>query len=716
MKYFKVILLGFAVCCVLGTPASAKSTKKDKVLIREEVTINFKDLEINDFVKLVSNVLNKNILLQSPIPGKVDFVSTTPVYKNDLPAILQSVLGAKGYSLVDRGSFLEIVHSKNAAKYNLPLVKNLNGDYLQMVTKIVQIKNVNADFIASKIKHLLSSSSSLVTVRDNNSILITDFPENIKTIENIIKKLESSNGVHAYFYKLKNAQVSYIYPSLLSIVKSRFNSKVETQKVSISSDKASNSIIAVASEKNSIILGNIIAKFDVKGALPIKKTVVISLKNTEVKDVLNVVTKILASKRQTNPTSIPTVVSEPNTNSIIITGIKEDIEEVQSIIKELDKEQLQVYVKARIIEVSKEASEKLGAKYGLTAGKANSSGLYTLALGMGGNSISIDPKQFGIKIPELQSGLALGAAIDFLTTHGAANTVAEPSVLCINNKESKIYVGQTESVITSATTKDKTTDLSRNTYNREDIGLTLKIKPRISNDGKVSLEAETKIEDVVPNSRAGMPTTTKREVTTKAIVKNGESVIVGGLIKDKSGTSISRIPILGHIPLLGNLFTHRSDSGDNLNLVIVLTPYIIEQSENLTSLRKKLAELDVLQEKYNKKFMAYLRQKNKRAVDEPLFDKKHKIKYKENKQIKPEPKPTKTQELKSQPITHEQMKPKITPEAKEEVIEVIPPVKTIQPTPKKKIKLIKIKREPKNEYNIQTKEDPYAKLLGRIGR
>lgn len=619
MKFSKSVI----TCMAILMLASLHVQAKNKVVVGEskEVTINFKDLQINDFVKLVSNILDKNILLQAPIPGKVDFVSTKPVYKKDLPAILQSVLGAKGYSLVDRGSFLEVVRSRDAAKYNLPLVRNVGDSYLQMVTKIVPVHGVNVDVIASKIKHLGSASASIVTIKDSNSILITDFPKNIKTIENIIRKIESSDQVRTAFFKLKNAEVGYIYSSLLSIVKSRFDAKVATDKVTIAADKTGNTIIAVGTPKNLKILKIIIDKFDVKGAMPIKQTAVIPLKNTEVKEVLAVITKIIAAKRKTNPAGVPTVVSEPNTNSIVISGVKEDIEEVKSILKELDKEQRQVYVKARIIEISKQASEKIGAKYGLEAGKTNSSGLYTLAMGMGSSALAGSLISDYVKPEELKSGLALGAAIEFLATNGAANTVSEPSVLCINNKESKIYVGQTQSIVTSATTTDNTTDLSRNTYSREDIGLTLKIKPRISNDGKVSLEAETKIEDVLPSSlQSDKPTTTKREVTTKAIVKNGESVIVGGLIQDKSGISTSKVPFLGDIPLMGELFTHHNDSEDNRNLVIVLTPYIIEESEDLTSLRKKLVELDKLQTRFNKEFMQYLRKRGDRAVEKDLHE------------------------------------------------------------------------------------------------
>ncbi len=626
MKFSKSILIGLGAFVLLSLQVDAK----DKVVVsdlQKEVTINFKDLEINDFIKLVSNILNKNILLQAPIPGKVDFVSTTPVYRKDLPAILQSVLGSKGYSLVDRGSFLEVVRSKDAAKFNLPLVKKVGDSYIQMVTKIIPVSNVNVDFMASKIRHLGSASASIVTIKDSNSILITDFPKNIQTIENIIRQIEEGDQKKTAFFKLKNTEVGYIYPSLLSIVKSRFDSRVETERVSISADKASNTIIAVGTNKNLISLSNIINKFDNVDAQPLKSTEVIPLKNTESKDVLKVVTQILKAKKKTSPANQTVVVAEPNTNSIVVSGVQEDIDDVRQMLYELDKEQRQVFVKARIIEVSQDMSEKIGAKYGLQAGKANSNGLYTLAMGMGGPSLAFVPSALGIEMPELKSGLALGASIDFLTTNGAAKVVSEPSILCLNNKESKIYVGQTQSIVTSAKTKDNKADYSTNTYSREDIGLTLKIKPRISNDGKVTLEADTTIEDVVNASseQAGMPTTTKRQVTTRAIVKNGESVIVGGLIRDKSSTAKSKVPLLGDIPVVGEVFKHNYDTGDNINIVIVLTPYIIETSENLTTLRKRLVELDNLQTTFSKEFEERLKNRRlqrKRSISKTREPKK----------------------------------------------------------------------------------------------
>lgn len=148
-----------------------------------------------------------------------------------------------------------------------------------------------------------------------------------------------------------------------------------------------------------------------------------------------------------------------------------------------------------------------------------------------------------------------------------------------------------------------TTDLNKNSYTRQDIGLTLKVKPRLSTDNKVTLAVETKLEDILPDSMAGLPKTTKREVKTTAIVSNGETVIIGGLIKDNAQDSISKVPLLGDIPVLGELFKYTDKGGDKINLVIVLTPYIVEKSSDLSTLRTKLSELDKIQEEYVKAIM-----------------------------------------------------------------------------------------------------------------
>jgi general secretion pathway protein D len=226
---------------------------------------------------------------------------------------------------------------------------------------------------------------------------------------------------------------------------------------------------------------------------------------------------------------------------------------------------------------------------------------------------------------------ALGATLDLLEQNGAAQILSEPSVLCTNNKEAEIYVGQTMSILTQG--QQSTTGVSNivNNYSREDIGLTLKVKPRLSSNNKVTLEVETVLEDIDPSSEqmADRPTTTKRTVKTNAIVNNGEMIILGGLIKNVGGKGESKVPFLGDIPILGDaLFTHHTNVEREQNVVIYLTPYIVRQSDDLQKLKAMLSELDEVQARYNNLFKQALEENTGVTTTEPVSPASNRIKRK----------------------------------------------------------------------------------------
>jgi general secretion pathway protein D len=215
-----------------------------------------------------------------------------------------------------------------------------------------------------------------------------------------------------------------------------------------------------------------------------------------------------------------------------------------------------------------------------------------------------------VGLEALAKFLALGATINIYKTNGAAQILSEPSVLCTNNKPSEIYVGQVRWILISTAAGDNQNDNARNNYSREDIGITLKVKPRLSSNNKVALEVEANIEDVDLGDTASVdrPTTTKRKVTTNAIVSNGQTIILGGLIKSTNGKSIKKVPILGDIPLLGLLFKSTSKDVRKINVVIYLTPYIVRRSSDLIKLKEFLNDLNGVQSQFNEKVRQRLHQ------------------------------------------------------------------------------------------------------------
>ena len=422
------------------------------VFSKEKLDINIKNLDLITFSKLVSKILDKNILIATDLKGKVGFISNKPIYKEDLLKIFSEVLYANGYDIVYNKNFLKII------KYTKKKIVQQNS------LDIVYLQNTEASSI-------------------------------IKVLQNILK-----------------------------------NSKY---KLTISLDTES--------------------------------------------------------------------------NAIVLMGEKNFIDIFKTLIKKLDINKQQVYVKAKIIEISQIKSKEIGLKYGLLAGQSNSSGLLTLAANLGGAAVSIDTSSIGLSIPTLSKGIALGATLNLLNQNGAADIVSEPSLLCINNKQSSIYVGETRSIKVGTTTTSGGN--IQDIYKREDIGLTLTIKPRISSNNTVILDIATKLENIGHSTTNGQPNTLKKDLKTTAIVKDGESIILGGYRKIKKEYTSFKVPILGDIPILGYLFRDKQRVNDKIDLVIIITPYIVPKDKNLTYIRDQLATLNKLEDLYKQKALEKLKPK-----------------------------------------------------------------------------------------------------------
>lgn len=583
------------------------------VLAREKVNISFQKLPIADFIKLTAEITHKNILVNYKINGTVDLITSSAVYDDEVMGILVSVLESKGYTLVENGSVYEIVRSTEAAKHNVKVVtKNAHLQGTLMVTQAIEVKHENVDIVAAKVRYLISKTAKLMTMKETNTLLVTDYPKNIKTIRKVIDDIAHDNEKVVESIVIEHADLKKLNAQLTLIAKSIFNVKVTSEKVQIMTNEGINAIVVVGIRKNVKKIKELITKFD-KAQTISQRVQVINLKNSDAKEVVKTLSDIITKKKYADPTLKPDISMNESINSIIIVGEPQVIEGLKIIIKELDREKYQVYVKSRIIEVSKSDAESLGVKYGFESGIATSSGLYTLAANLGGSAVagSLVSAKLSSSLGNIKQGLALGASVDFLESNGASRTVSNPSILCVNNKESTIYVGKTLSVSTGSISSAINTTNVTNSFKREDIGLTLKIKPRVSSQDKVSLETEVKLENITQFDSNGQPVTTKETVNTQSILRHGESIIIGGLVKRFDKTNRTKVPLLGDIPLLGALFRSDSSETQEDNLIVILTPYIVSKSEKLSKIQSDLGELGQLQKAYDDKVFKKLNEKLK---------------------------------------------------------------------------------------------------------
>ena len=589
---------------------------------REQVNVNFSDLQINDFIKLISKITHKNILINNKINGTVNFISTTPVYDDELMGILVSVLESKGFTLVKQGSLYQVIRSTEAAKHNVRVVgqgKHLYGSL--MVTQAIHINGENVDIVAAKIRYLISKTAKLMTMKESNTLLVTDYPKNIETIKRVISDIDKNNHSIVKIIQIKHANAKSLQKKLTDISKSIFNQKIVTESVKIILDDNTNSLIVVGIQKNIATIETLIKKLDVESHVS-KGVKIFELKNSDAKTVAVSLNEIIAKQVFSDPSRKPNISASEEINAIIAIGDPMILKGIKLIIDELDKEKYQVYVQARIIEINKANAKSVGVKYGFDAAALTSEGLYSLATNFGGKAIA---GTIGASLASTvvgsgaTSGFALGATLDFLETNAAAKSISNPSILCVNNKESSIYVGRTISISTGSFANAGGITNAATTFKREDIGLTLKIKPRVSSNDKVTLDVETILENVLDdgsNNATGQPVTSKQEVKTQAILRHGESIIIGGLVKTYDRDSVSKVPLLGDIPWIGKyLFSSTSTNVEQDNLIVLLTPYVIDNSEKLSQLQKDLGLLAKLQEEYNVKVFADL---DKRAKDKEV--------------------------------------------------------------------------------------------------
>lgn len=581
-----MILIRFAIIFVLAFSFAEAKT--------DSVQLNISDMEIEEFIKMVAKIDNKNILIPLNVRGKINYISKKPIPKKNIFNLLQTILKDKGFTVVNSGKGYYIVSRISDAQKNSPEITSTSTKSI-IYTSIIKIKNTNASTVSTLAKNFLSRSGKLIVSQDTNSLIITDLPENIKTVKKLLKKIDKKSNLKIEFIELKHIKVSDAFSQIKSISTTMFNQKITSEKISIFKNDSTNSIILIAEQSHINKLKTYLTTLDKPDKATKQNIYFLPLNNADVEEIVKTVNQVISKKVYRKGEAKASVTADIELNSLVIISSELEYIELVDLVDKLDIERKQVYVKARIIEISENKARNLGMKYGIMGFDVTEAGLYSLSSSLNGGT-AIPPTGLGISIPtNLSYGFGLGVSLSFLGTNGVSNTLSEPSILCINNQESSIYVGQTESILSSSTQGSSTTSLAQNSYTREDIGLTLKIKPRISNDNKVILNIDATLEDVVAGSGQGLPTTTKREVKTIAIVRDGEAVIVGGLIKDKITESENKIPLLGDIPFIGYLFKDTTYKIDKVNLVIILTPYVIEKASDLDELRKNLQELSKLE-------------------------------------------------------------------------------------------------------------------------
>jgi general secretion pathway protein D len=604
-----------------------------------QISLDFRDVELVDLIKTISEMTGKNFLYDESVKGKVTIISPETMSLDEAYQLFLTVLNVRGYTLVPSGKVNKIVQIKNATQENLPVYSGRMAASDQFITRMVRLQYLDVETIANSVLGpLMPSTGNIIAYPPTNVLIMTETAATIERLVRIVEQLDlpQSEGELTLF-KLKHAEASEVATICQEMLLQKSTSNVSKSK-QVSTSAAVSSKIVAYSRTNSLIvratpeeleqIRGLIAEIDQEVMTGGERSGihVYYLENADAKTLSTTLNEIVSGIQvqaktaqssskgseitQAMTSGSVTVTADIPTNALIINSPPNDYVVLQEVIKKLDIKRKQVYIEALILELSMDASEELGASlqgavdtgdgYSYWSTNQNSSDSTSLS-----SFLSTDDDGNASILSQAVSGVLLGGMFGTVDTdYGAipalsillnlsetnenVNVLSAPRLLTMNNQEAEIIVGENVPVI-SAATVDGDDDDTTYSVDREDAALTLRFTPQVIEDNLVQLTIFQEVTAVVDGTSDNTygPDITVRSISNTVLAENGKTIVLGGLISSTVTDSETKVPFLGDIPILGWLFKSTSSSEDKSNLLIFITPTIINSAEDLATVTAK---------------------------------------------------------------------------------------------------------------------------------
>jgi general secretion pathway protein D len=610
----------------------------------DKVSIDFDNVDITVFIKFISEVTNKNFIIDNRVKGNVTVISPGKISPEEAYKVFESVLDVNGFAAVPAGDVIKIVSTFEARTKNMETIKGREvvseGD--TMVTQVIPLNYADPRSIRRLIAPLVSKRSAVMSYEESSMILITDYKSNVSRLLKIIKAVDvRETGREISIIPLENANADELAKTLKLVFPAaqKADEKITLNAVSFVPDERTNTIIAVAGKQDIERIKKLVEYLDLEKPKGDEKFYVYYLEYSDSETLAEVLQKIASggsnalsgsdSSKKTAPvvSKDVAIAADKDTNTLIIKAGRSDYEVIEKLIKKLDINRPMVYLECLIVEMNMSNDFGLGSEWALGYEEdiKNSKGAY--GGGFSGNTNAPYSKIGGLATQgTFPSGFSVGVMAETIDIGGVSfpnlgavitaykndknvNILSTPQIMTLDNQKAKISVGKNIPYLIKSTTGEN----AYNNYEYKDVGVLLEITPQINQDGLVKLKIFQEVSriDSVAGEFGELPTTLKRNIETTVVVEKKNTIVLGGLIDESFAESENKVPCLGEIPILGYLFKTRGSSKDKTNMYVFITPYLVNNSETADEIYKEKKEhIDKTMEKNLKK----------KAKDIPLYD------------------------------------------------------------------------------------------------
>ena len=585
------------------------------------LTLNFREVDIKQFIESVSKLTKRNFLVDRRVSGKVTIIAANPIPKENLYDVMLSVLHFYGFAVVPDGDITKIVVAADAPRFAPSKVEE---EVHELVTEVIKTDNIAAAQLTKVIRPMLSKSAQVVSLPKGDSLIISDVQTNVDRIKKIIASMDVVE-VRAYdIIQLQHATAG----DIISLINAIYKNNNKAINLNLQADKRTNRLIVTASRDVRKAIRDLVDALDtpIAGSANVK---VVYLRYADAQNLANILGRLTSSdafkslvaeqaqsageKEKTEKKKEETekkeetqsgggksdiksgIQADTALNALIVSGSEAFIAAVEGIIQQLDVKRAQIIIETVIAELTDSFTRELGVDWatlsssgGAIVDLSGSLGAVVGAYGATGNGFGA-----AARASELGRGGLIGAAgsirdtsgwaalYRLLNTDSRSNVLSTPYIVTLDNEEASFTVGNNIAIRTSivGTGDDRTTNIER-----KDVGIKLVIKPQVTGGDTVKLDINQEVSAVIPSAdgAAGV-TTTIRKITTTVQVRDGGLVALGGLLEDSQDESGGKVPGLGDIPYLGYLFRSQGSRLRKTNLMIFMRPRIIKDEAAIAS-------------------------------------------------------------------------------------------------------------------------------------
>ncbi len=598
-----------------ATPKAEKAPQTPKPDERY-VTIDFDNVDITLFIKFISELTGKNFVIDKAVKGKVTIISPTKITVEEAYRVFESVLEVHGYTTVPAGKIIKVVPAVGARGKDIEtrLREEAITPEDKVVTQLIPLRYADPNELKKLFAPLISKSSVIVSYPPTGMLIVTDVQSNIRRLLSIIDAIDVPGiGEEISVFPLEYATASVMAKSLNEVFQQRVAGAKRAAPgvpvIKIVPDDRTNVLIILASEDDTTKIAQVIGLLDKDTPRGEGDIHVYYLQNANAEDLAKVLMAIptqeaKAPKKGEAPVISKEVQIVPDkaTNSLVVTAKKDDFLVLESVIEKLDIARRMVYIEALLMEVDVRKDFELGVQWQAADTIGSHEGRNVAAFGASLAGDILTPLGSGFSLGVLGEAInisgiefpSIAAVIKAVERDSDVNIISTPQIMTTDNEEAEIVVAKNIPFQTRVETSTEITGREFSTFEYRDVGVTLNITPQISQERFVRLKISEEVSQVIEEeSTAGLPTTLKRVAKTTVIVKDGNTLVIGGLIDKTLTEGTTKAPCLGDIPGLGWLFKAVSTRDDRQNLYFFLTPHIVENPQEARKIyQEKKEEID----------------------------------------------------------------------------------------------------------------------------